>query len=111
MPLRSHQKNRCKNEAPLEALEERTIAVGANHSWQVVTHRAKSSDKKINVFRPPTRLRQDEHRDKQQRRADVENQVAPAIQNPQILSRHRSRNGRDSLRSGKSGDVLHELGW
>src|SRR4030095_6423272 len=38
-----NQKNRRKNEAPLEALEQRAIAVSANHSRQMVAHCAECS--------------------------------------------------------------------
>jgi hypothetical protein len=74
-----NQKNRRKNEAPLEALEQRTIAVGANHSRQMVAHCAECSDEKINVLRTPTRLCQQEDRQNHQRRADVQDQVAPTV--------------------------------
>src|SRR5438477_156242 len=58
---------------------------------------------------PPsqTRLREREHRQNEQRRADVKNEVAPAIQDPKVRARPRRRNCRNGLWPRKSGDVLH----
>jgi hypothetical protein len=56
------QKQRRQNEAPLEAFEQCPIAVGADHSRQVMTHCAEGSDKEINVLRTPLRLGQREGR-------------------------------------------------
>src|SRR6267143_1510728 len=70
------------------------VAVSANHSRQMVAHCAKCSDEKINVLRTPTRLCEQENRQNHQRRADVQDQVAPTVQNPQArLSRDRRRSG------------------
>src|SRR5262249_16283533 len=56
------QENRRTNETPSETLKQRAIAIGANHSRQMMTHRAKRSDEKINVLRAPEPLRRDENR-------------------------------------------------
>ena len=101
------QKNWGKNEAPAKTFEERAVAVGADHSRQMVSHRAERGHEKINVLCAPARLREREHRHEQQRRPDVENEIAPTIQNPQIPSRNRRRNGRDGLRTGEGADLLH----
>src|SRR6266480_3400446 len=73
------QKQRCQNKAPFEAVEQRAIAIGAYHSRQVMSHRAKRRDEEINVLRTPARLGKRENRKQEQRRADVENQVTPGI--------------------------------
>ena len=72
-----------------------------------MSHRAKSGDEKINVLCAPARLREREHRQNEQRRADVKYQVAPAIQNPKVGERPRGWNCRNGLWPRKSGDVLH----
>ena len=119
IPFRSHQvkatqtaseKNRRENKAPPESFEKRAISVGANHSRHVMAHRAEGGDKKVNVLCAPARLREREQRQNQQRRADVENQVAPTAQNPWILFRYSCWYGRYSLRPGKSSNVLHVAG-
>ena len=74
--------NRSENETPAEAFEKRTIAIGTNHSRHVVAHRAKGSDENVNVLRAPARLRESEEWENQERRADVEKEVAPTAQNP-----------------------------
>src|SRR5262249_9717828 len=56
------QKNRRTNETPSETLKERTVAVRPNHSRQVVSHCAKGSNEKVNVFRAPETLCPDENR-------------------------------------------------
>src|SRR6478736_5915361 len=59
-PEKSHahcqQKQRRQNEAPLKAFEQCSIAVRADHAWQVMTHGTESSDKEINVLRTPLGL-------------------------------------------------------
>ena len=70
-------------------------------------HRAEGGDEKVNVLWAPTRLREREHRQNEERRADVKNQVAPAIQDPKVRARPRGRNCRNGLWPRKSGDVLH----
>src|SRR6185437_10807116 len=77
------QKNRRTNKTPSETLKERTVAVRSNHSRQVMSHRAKGGDEKINILRAPETLCTDENRDQQQRCADVKNQVPPTVENPQ----------------------------
>src|SRR6266566_10012842 len=72
-----------------------------------MSHRAEGGDEKINVLCAPTRLREREHRQNEQRRADVKNEVAPAIQDPKVRARPRGRNCRNGLWPRKSGDVLH----
>src|SRR4029077_9475127 len=74
-----------------------------------MAHRAEGSDKKINVLRAPTRLRQNEDRQDHKRSADVENQVAPTVQNPQVGLSRDGRRSRDSLRGRERGNVLHAL--
>jgi hypothetical protein len=56
------QKNRRTNEAPSEPLEQRAVAIGANHSRQMMAHCAERSDKKIDVLRTPETLHCDENR-------------------------------------------------
>src|ERR1700736_354550 len=69
---------------------------------------AKRSDRKIDVLGAPTSLGQSEKRQKKQRRADVENEVTPAAQDPQIAFRVAFRYRRDSLRASERGNYLHE---
>jgi len=59
---RYQQKQRREDEAPFEAVEQCPITVGANHSRQVMTHRAEGSHEKINVLRTPPRLGQSKRR-------------------------------------------------
>src|SRR5437870_11772905 len=72
-----------------------------------MSHRAESGDEKVNVLWAPARLREREHRQNEQRRGDVQNQVAPTIQDPKVRARPCGRNCRNGLRPRKSGDVLH----
>src|SRR2546423_11323672 len=72
-----------------------------------MSHRAESGDEKVNVLWAPARLREREHRQNEQRRADVKNQVAPTIQDPKVRPRPRGGNCRNGLWPRKSGDVLH----
>src|SRR5438132_6592458 len=72
-----------------------------------MAHCAGSGDEKIDFLRAPARLRQGEERNNQQRCSDVENQVAPAIQNPDIALRHECRDWRNSFWTRECGDVLH----
>ena len=75
----------------------------------MVSGRAERGHKNVNVLRAEAGLSKGEERHEQKRRADVENQVAPAVEDPQTSPRRRRRNGRDGLGSRKSGYVLHEL--
>ncbi len=54
-----YEENRRENESPSKTLKQGSIAVRANHTRQVVTHCAESSNKKVNVFRAPESLRSD----------------------------------------------------
>jgi low affinity Fe/Cu permease len=72
-----------------------------------MSHRAEGGDEKVDVLWAPTRLREREHRQNEERRADVKNQVAPTIQDPKVRARPCGRNCRNGLRPRKSGDVLH----
>src|SRR5690242_2400917 len=74
----SEKKDRRENEAPLKALEERAISVGTDHSWQMVTSRAKCCHEDVDILCAPARLRQSEHRHQQQWCANVKNQITPA---------------------------------
>src|SRR5262245_19023959 len=76
------QKQRRQNEAPLKALEQGPIAVGAYHAWQVMTHGTERSDKQIDVLRTPLRLGQRESRYQQKWRTDVQDQVPPGTEYP-----------------------------
>ena len=58
-----YKENRRTNEAPSEALKQSAVAIGPNHSRQVMAHCAEGSDKKINVFRSPQSLCGYENRD------------------------------------------------
>src|ERR1700720_1663543 len=78
------EKERGKNEAPAEALEQGAVAVCSDHSREVMSHRAESGDEKVNVLWAPARLREREHGQNEQWRADVKNQVAPAVQDPKV---------------------------
>ena len=51
-----------------------------------MAHGAKGRDEKINVLRAPTHLRHGKDRQEEQRRADVKDQVPPAVQDPQALA-------------------------
>jgi low affinity Fe/Cu permease len=70
-------------------------------------HRTEGGDEKVNVLWAPTRLREREHRQNEERRADVKNQIAPAIQDPKAWARPRGGNCRNGLWPRKGGDVLH----
>ena len=59
-----------------------------------MAHRPEGGDEQVNVLRAPARLREGKQRQNQQRRADVENEVTPAAQNPRILFRHSRCHGR-----------------
>ncbi len=72
-----------------------------------MSHRAESGDEKVDVLWAPARLREREHRQNEERRADVKNQVAPTIQDPKVRARPCGGNCRNGLRPRKSGDVLH----
>src|SRR5438552_17828265 len=72
-----------------------------------MAHCAESGDEKIDFLRTPACLRQGEERNNQQRCSDVENQVAPAVENPDIALRHQRRDWRNSFWTRKGGDVLH----
>ena len=56
------QENWSDDKAPAKTLEQRAVAVSANHSRQVMAHRAEGGDEQINFLRTPTRLRQREQR-------------------------------------------------
>src|SRR5205809_2549992 len=101
------QKDRCQDEAPAETVEQGAIAVGTDHSREVMPHGPESSDKKIDVLGTPARLRQREYRQDQQRRTNIKHQVTPAIQDPKIRTRPRGRDCRNGLWPRKSGNVLH----
>src|SRR5437016_14661071 len=88
------QKQRRQDEAPLETVEQHAIAVSADHTGQVMTHCAERRDKEINVLRTPFRLGQRKGRNQQQRRSNVQNQVAPRVQYPQLRLRPYSIRGR-----------------
>src|SRR5205807_9435737 len=75
-----------------------------------MSHRAESGDEKVNVLWAPARLREREHRQNEERRADVKNQVAPTIQDPKVRARPRGGNCRTGLWPRKGGDVLHVEG-
>ena len=66
----------------LKRCEQRAVAVGPNHSRQMVTHGAESTHKKKNVLRAPAGLGRRKDRDEKDRRADEEKQIPPTIQNP-----------------------------
>ena len=104
---RPHQKHRRENESPAKALEQRAVAIRADHSRQVMPHRAERGHEHVNVLRAPTRLRQSKNRHEQQRRADIQNQVAPTVQDPEVPFRHTHWHRRYSLGTGKRADVLH----
>src|SRR5207302_803970 len=80
---------------------------GANHSRQVVSHCAESGDEKIDFLRTPACLRQREEWNNQQWSSDVKNQIAPAIENPDIALRHERRDRRNRFWTREGGDVLH----
>src|SRR6266436_1641346 len=73
----------------------------------MMSHRAERGDEKVDVLWTPARLRDREHRQNEQRRGNVENQVAPTIQDPKVRARPCGGNCRNGLRPRKSGDVLH----
>ncbi len=83
----------------LKRVEQCAIAVGANHSRQVMTHCAERSDKKINILRTPLGLGQRKRRDQQQRCPDVQDQVPPGVQYPQLRPGGGRRPRRDSLQT------------
>src|SRR5438045_9531716 len=91
------QKNRGKNEAPAKPFEESAIAVGADHSREMVTHCAKCGHEKVNVLRPPAYLRQQEHRHQKQWRSAVENPVAASVEHPGRLFRSGAERNRTQL--------------
>src|SRR6266487_6069711 len=70
-------------------------------------HCAESGDEKINFLRTPARLRQREERNDQQRCPNIKNQVAPAVENPDIPLRHEGRDWRHSFWTRECGDLLH----
>ncbi len=72
-----------------------------------MSHRAERGDEKVDILWTPARLRDREHRQNEQRRGNVENQVAPTIQDPKVRARPCGGNCRNGLRPRKSGDVLH----
>ena len=78
------KKKRRENKTPFETFEQCAVAIRANHSRQVMSHCAECSDEQIDFLRAPARLGQGKGRNEQQRRADIENQVAPA--NPESTS-------------------------
>src|SRR5437867_9052951 len=80
------KKQRRENETPFEAFKQCAVAIRADHPWQVMSHCAECSDKEINVLGTPARLGQRKHRHQQQRGADVENKVAPRIQNLECIT-------------------------
>src|SRR4029450_2182967 len=88
-----------EDKAPLEAFEQSTIAIGPDHPWQVMPHCAKRRDEKINVLRPPPRLGQGKNRHQQKRGGDVQDEVAPGIEYPQLPLRHAGRRSWNSLQT------------
>ena len=56
------QKDRRENESPTKPFEERTVAVGADHSREMVAGGAERCHENVNVLRAPARLGQREHR-------------------------------------------------
>ena len=72
-----------------------------------MSHRAERGDEKVDVLWAPARLREREHRQNEEWRADVKNQVAPTIQDPKVRARPRGGNCRNGLWPRKGGDVLH----
>ena len=73
------EKNRRNNETPSETLEQCAIAVGANHSRQMMAERAEGRDENVNLLCAPACLRDCEQWNDQERRPDIKNQVAPTI--------------------------------
>ena len=72
-----------------------------------MAHRAERGHEKINFLRAPTRLRNTEERNQQNRRADIKDEIAPTVQDPKIAFGKNRRDRRDGLRTRKCGDVLH----
>src|SRR5438876_5741492 len=72
-----------------------------------MSHRAEGGDEKVDVLWAPARLREREHRQNEQRCGNVQNQVAPTVQNPKVRARPRGLDCRNGLWPRKSGDVLH----
>src|SRR5882724_4996445 len=72
-----------------------------------MSHRAESGDEKVDVLRAPTRLREREYRQNEERRADVKNQVPPTLRNPKGRARPRGGNCRNGKWPRKGGDALH----
>ena len=66
-----------------------------------MSHRAESGDEKVNVLWAPARLREREHRQNEQRRADVKNQVAPTVQDPKVRARPPGRDCRNGFVAAK----------
>src|SRR5438046_10733665 len=81
-PAHCKKKQPRENKTRVKALEQRAIAIRADHTRKVMPHCAERSDKEINVLRTPARLGQRKDWHQQQRRADVENQVPPRIEYP-----------------------------
>ena len=94
----SEQRHWSDDKSNFKAIKKRRIAIGADHSWQMMAHRSKSSDKKEDVLRAPPRLRCGENRNQQHWRADKQQQVPPAIEDPKggLRGRHNlgARNSR-----------------
>src|SRR5439155_27296876 len=72
-----------------------------------MSHRAEGGDEKVDVLWAPARLREREHRQNEQRCGNVQNQVAPTVQNPKVRARPRGLDCRNGLWPRKSGDVPH----
>ncbi len=67
------QQHRRNDKAHFESVEQRAIAVGANHAGKVVAHRTKCADKKEDILSAPARLGGRENWNHQQRRGDKSN--------------------------------------
>src|SRR4029077_20637441 len=73
----------------------------------MMSHRAECGHENVNVLRAPARLGESKHWHQQERRRDVQDQVARTVQNPEGGFRHSRLNCRYGLRTRKRGDVLH----
>src|SRR2546423_2610440 len=87
------QRHRSDHKANFETIKQCSIAISANHSWQVMAHRAECADKQKNVLCTPSSLRRRKNWDEQQGRSDEEDKVTPAIEDPGRRSRARGGAG------------------
>ena len=79
---RRREEHRRQAESPSKALEQRAIAVRAQHPGQMMSDGAKGGHKQRQLFDSPARLGGEKHRDDEKRSPYKQHQILPRGENP-----------------------------